>query len=174
MTRSVHGASKHLDGCGCVRCRGFERTNTLSVRHGAYSATEVLRMDERTREIADAVRASVPGFHDGYAPIVEVYAVALRRLELAVAALDDFEQEALTRGARPSALKLGEAGARLRRLEQDARGWANTSRQYAETLALTPAAAARVARDLGLAKDAGVRGQRALEEYLHERYGGHV
>lgn len=172
MTRPPQGASKHVPGCECNRCRGFQPGNTFSLKHGARRADEVLRVEERTREIAERLRAHVPGYHDGFAPIVDVCAVALRRFELAIAALDDFEQEALARGARPSALKLGEAGERLRRLEQDARGWANTTRQYAETLALTPAAAARVARDLGLAKDAGVRGQRALEEYLQDRYGG--
>jgi len=41
--RNGHGASKHIEGCACVRCTGFEKGNTLSLRHGATSERQIGR-----------------------------------------------------------------------------------------------------------------------------------
>lgn len=38
-----HGPSKHVEGCVCVRCTGFPKNNTLSVRHGAQSERQIVR-----------------------------------------------------------------------------------------------------------------------------------
>lgn len=37
MTGPAGGSSKHVDGCECVRCRGFEPGHTLSLKDGTSS-----------------------------------------------------------------------------------------------------------------------------------------
>jgi hypothetical protein len=36
-----HGSSAHVPGCACVRCRGFQRDNTLSLVHGGQSEARI-------------------------------------------------------------------------------------------------------------------------------------
>jgi hypothetical protein len=59
------------------------------------------------------------------------------------------------------------------RLEQDARGWAGSTKRLLAELALTPAGRARMARDLGVGRAAAASAAaRRLEEHLARRRGG--
>lgn len=147
------GAAGHPEGCECPRCTGFQPGNDLAVRHGAKRSEVVLAAQPETREIAEAIAAQLPFATPGAELQVELLAVTLRRIQLAVVAIDKADED-----GRPET-----HNALLRR---ELNAWINTASKLSASLALTPAAYARLTRDLGLATDASVRAQSALER-LH-------
>lgn len=158
----------HGDECTCTRCVGFQQANTLAVTHGAYVSP--VRLSERAQEIADMIRPSLPVYSPAYEATLSSYAIVLTRIERASVALDQVEAAAEEAGGRPVGLYLGKAAEPLGRLRADLRAWVGLSLKLAGELGLTPAGAARLARDLG----AGLSAQEALRRHLVERYGGGV
>lgn len=143
------GASSHGEDCQCVRCAGFRAGHRLSTRHGGYAR---VALSPRAAELDEQIRGLLPIFEPVDGPAVALLAFTLARIEAASAAL------------------AGPGGEGLARLEGDLRGWVGTARRLMGDLGMNPAARARLARDLGIGRDAALRGQAALERYLRERY----
>lgn len=170
--------SEHSAGCSCTRCVGFEQGNELGrrfepgndlgLRHGAYVSP--VKLAARAQEIADVIRPSLPVYSSAFEATLCSYAIVLVRIERASAACDAVEAAADEAGARPAGLYLGKAAEPLSRLRADLRAWIGLSLKLAGELGLTPAGAARLARDVG----AGLSAQEALRRHLVERYGSEV
>lgn len=107
----------------------FRLGNDLTVTHGAYAAPLKL-FAEATAELADELRPHLLAYHPSDEVTLQLLALALRRLRLAEAALDS---------AAPD---------QLARLEQDMRGWANTSGKLADKLGLNTTARGRLGLDV--------------------------
>jgi hypothetical protein len=152
-----HGPSQHGADCKCVRCTGWPKGNTLSLRHGAYST---LHLGKRAAQLAAEVRDTCPVYEDCDEPVVRLLALTLARVEAATKALDRIDQ--LANGADGIAVYQSELHARLR---QDLRGWIHTSVKLAAELGLTPQARGR----LGVSV-AQIQTERTRRELL-ERYG---
>jgi hypothetical protein len=164
------GSTSHGDGCACQRCRGFGPFNTVPVQHGAYSSAVRLARDDETREIADAIRESLPFATPGTETTVELLAITLRRVRAATLAIERVDAAAED---DPLSVYVAQGDLPLARLRDDLRGWIRLAAKLAESLALTPAAYGRLQRDLGMGADAGVRAHVALERlrrHVDERH----
>jgi hypothetical protein len=133
---------RHGDECDCVRCRGFDQANTLSVRHAAYA---VVHLGPRAAEIADELRELVPGYSVIDEPALRTTALVLARLEVATAALDAVDASSED---RPLAQYTVEEAAKLQRLREDTRGWVNTARRLFNDLGLTTTSRAKLGLDI--------------------------
>jgi hypothetical protein len=125
-----------------------------------------LATDPDTREIADAIQASLPFATPGSEATVELLAITLHRIRRAVAAIDRADTEGEVRTP-------AEHGLPYARLRDELRGWIRLAAKLAGDLALTPASFARLQRDLGVGADAGARAQIALErlrDHLDEHH----
>lgn len=140
---------EHGPECACTRCRGFQPGHELSIRHGAYA---VVRLGERTAELAAQLQELVPAYWPADSVAVQLLALTLARAEAAVAALES---------AKP-----GEHA----RLESDLRGWVNRSAQLVNALGMTPTSRSRLRLDLAL----GSKTMNQLDEHLERHYGGDV
>jgi hypothetical protein len=131
----------------------FAPGNGVALRHGSYA---VLRLKPRAEEIAEVLRdVVVEG--DRFPAAIESAAMIGARVEAAFAALSD---------AKPN---------ELRRLDQDARGWARLWLQALAALGLTPAARARILRDAGVGKAAATSAAlRELRDHVERTYGDEV
>jgi hypothetical protein len=124
----------------------FEPGNALGVRHGAYA---IVRLGDRTAELADQLRQLVPAYMPADDVAVQLLALALARAEAAATALE---------GAKPGDLA---------RLEQDLRGWVTKATSLADKLGMTPTSRSRLRLDLAL----GSRTMNQLDAYVADRYG---
>jgi hypothetical protein len=125
-----------------------------------------LAADPETRDIADAIIASLPFATPGSETTVELLAITLHRIRRAVAAIDRADTDAQSGTATEHDLPLA-------KLRDDLRGWIRLAAKLAGDLALTPASFARLKRDLGVGADAGARAQIALErlrDHLDEHH----
>lgn len=152
--------SRHQPGCPCTRCTGFPVGNTLAVTHGAKVSHMRLATESETREIADAIRESLPFATPGTETTVELLAITLRRVRAAVAAIERVDAAAQD---DPLSVYVSSGELPLAKLRDDLRSWIRLAVKLAESLALTPAAFGRLQRDLGMGADTGVRAQAALE-----------
>ena len=124
-----------------------EPGNQLAVKHGAYS---LLQLKPRAAELADGLwdllagEVQIPRMR----PAVESAGMVGARFEAAMAAL----------------LEAGDA-ADLRRLDQDARGWARLWFRCLGMLGLTPESAVALGMQVEITKGARLRA------HLDERYG---
>jgi hypothetical protein len=158
--RRGRGASAHVPGCACVRCTGFPPGNELSLRHGAYSSP--LRLSGRADELAEAIRPHLVAGGAGVDVVVRAYAIVLARVELASAAI-----EAADRAAAPlDSYQDGKGGLALERLRTDLRRWLGLALKYSDALGLTPASAARLARDAAQGVDSATAAQARLRRHL--------
>jgi hypothetical protein len=158
MTRlPSHGVSAHTADCDCVRCTGFPKGNTLSVRHGGYST---LWLNKRAAQLCAEIRDTAPVYEDCDEPVVRLLGLTLARVEATTKALDRIDQ--LAQESDGLAAFQAELHARLR---QDLRGWIHTSVKIAAELGLTPQARGR----LGVSV-AQIQTERTRRELL-ERYG---
>lgn len=165
---ATHGHSKHPADCECPRCIGWPLGNTYAMTHGAKRSEVVLAAQPETREIVHAIAASVPFMTPGAEITVELLAVTLRRIQLALVAIEKAD-EAIAEGTMPEELPFD-------RLRGDLRSWISLAAKLSAALALTPTSYAKLTRDLGLATDASLRAQSALErlhthltEHHHEK-----
>jgi hypothetical protein len=161
MRRDGVVTTRHAEDCQCVRCVGFLPANKHSLRHGAMRSEIALAADPATRELVEAITAQVPFATPGAEIQVELLGVTLRRVQLAVIALDRADEE-----GHPE--KYNDL------LRRNLNAWINTAAKISASLALTPASYARLTRDMGLATDASVRAQSALERlhaHLDEQHG---
>jgi hypothetical protein len=151
------GPSRHDDACGCTRCRGFERGNELSLRHGCYS---VLKLRPRADEIRERLVRVAPVVAAADAAAFDLAAMLLARAERA-ALVEELawaeEQDALRRGR----VVPPEQRQDLRRLSADSRGWANSALRVLDSLGMTPVARVKLGLDL-------LRGEDALERLAAE------
>src|SRR4051794_6225610 len=114
MAEGAHG-----EGCGCVRCRGFERGNGVAVKHGAHAP---LLLRPRADELMQALLAAIGDrWEPRFDAAVAATAMVGARLERAMAALDE-------------AAKPGD----LASLETAARGWMRQWFTALAALGLTP------------------------------------
>jgi hypothetical protein len=113
--------------------------NERALTHGAYSAP---RLGKRTGEIVDELRPLLPVADECDEPALRLLALSLARLERAA--------EALELKTKPS---------ELARLEQDARGWVNSSVRLADALGMTPTSRARLGLTLVRAREVVNGGQ---------------
>ena len=155
---SLHGASKHGEGCTCQRCTGFLPANRAAegkanaLSHGCYS---LLRLQPRAQALREEIAPLVPFGSEADGPLLDVLAMTLAQVERAGLVLAIEQQE--SGDGRPSK--------RVDRLSQDARSWANTAAKILDQLAMSPAARGRLAGDLAGA-------QRSLTaQALREKYG---
>jgi hypothetical protein len=65
-----------VDGseCGCDRCRGWQPGNDAWLKHGGYS---ILGLSDRTTEIADAIRPTMPAYAAADEPVLLLLATTL-------------------------------------------------------------------------------------------------
>ena len=128
------GASRHGADCDCDRCSGFEPGNEVARKHGAYA---VLDLEPRADEIAAALWELFPDSIrvPAYGPGLETIAMVGAQFEKAM-----------------SALLTADDASELRRLEQDARGWARLWLSGLAMFGLTPRAGAELGLDLARAK----------------------
>jgi uncharacterized protein YjiS (DUF1127 family) len=161
-----HGSSKHDEGCRCVRCAGFEAGNQLAMRHGAK--VSVLQLQGDAAEVAGGLRdlmIEAQTYRPAFEPTIEVCSVVLVRVRRAALAIDRVDEAA----GDPLAPYATQNAEMLSRLREDMRRWTNAARGYLETLGLTPAALARIARDAGQAGRARAALD-ALHDHLLENY----
>jgi hypothetical protein len=155
----------HGPDCSCVRCTGNLGEHTTT--HGSYQGA--VQLAPRAAEIADVIVLELQAeglWRPLFGPAVGAAATALVRVERAEKALRAAEDALADGQASP------DGAAPLARLEQDARGWANTARGYLNDLGLTPRALAQIARDTGLAQSArSVAALQALGEHLEREHG---
>jgi hypothetical protein len=126
----------------------FDEANTASLRHGAYSTVQI---GPRATELAAEITDSMPLYSPADTPAVRLLAVALARVERAVAALDEVD-DAL--GDRKLAAFMADGQDRLDRLRRDLRSWIGVSAKLMADLGLTPASRVRLGTDLMLAQRA--------------------
>jgi hypothetical protein len=163
----THGTSRHVEGCACVRCRGFEPGHQLTTTHGAYA---VVGITGRAQEITDGLIEAMVAegtWRPSFAPTVQVCSVLLVRVERAAAAIAQVDDAA----TEPLGSYVGDVGETIEKLRRDLRGWTNAARGYLAELGLTPAALARIARDSGVGR--ATRAQAALRElnaHLEQHY----
>lgn len=159
-------ALSHGDGCECARCRGFQpgteigletrfdQGNTLSLRHGAYSA---MQLAPRAEELADVLRASMGlAYNERFEIAIRSAAAVGARFERAMLLLTDSDGGNMVVSER---------------LERDARNWAGKWAGWLDRLGLTPLAASRQGLNLALGHDAA---QRALDRHIDQNYPGEV
>ncbi len=139
------GPSKHGPDCTCDKCVGFQPGNAVARKHGAYA---VLDLEPRAGEIAARLWELLPDSIrvPAYGPGLETISMIGAQFEKAMAAL-------LT----------ADDASELRRLEQDARGWARLWLSGLAMFGLTPRAGAELGLDL-----ARTRGE-AAAAYLAEK-----
>ena len=128
----------------------FREGHSLAVKHGAYAT---LSLGPRATEIAETLRAVVPGGDPVDSVAVEAAAMVMARLERAMAALDAVDDAM----ERPMSQYIGdrlETLDQLGRLRQDARGWANVALRYLDALALVPTSRGRLGLDVVKTEDA--------------------
>lgn len=143
MTGEVERRSDgHGDGCGCVRCAGFQTGNAHAVRHGSYGGPVLA---SRAAEHAAAIRDSVPAAGEGDEYAVAGLALIAARIERVSEALDRLD------GDDPLRQYRDEVGEKLR---QDARAWLRVGLRYCEALGLTPSTRARLGLTLAEAQAA--------------------
>ncbi len=135
----------HGEGCECVRCTGFPEGHTLSTRHGAYA---VVSLGPRAAEIAEQLRALVPGGDPVDGPAVSVLASVLARLERAMSALDAVDAATSEHPLSQYAGSKTETLDQFARLRQDAKGWANVALRGLDALALVPTSRGRLGLDV--------------------------
>jgi hypothetical protein len=125
----------------------FERGNTAAVTHSAYATAA---LGPRVDELADVHRPLVPGYSPSDEPAVRLLALAFARLERAEVALE---------AAGPD---------EMRRLRQDALGWANAARRLLNDLGMTPTARSRLGLTLARGESVVVQLQRESRDREQE------
>jgi hypothetical protein len=138
------GATSHVDGCQCPRCRGFENGNTYTVTHGSYAK---LALTPRAQQIAEWLRSVGPHLRPIDEPALQVLGLTIAQLERAAAVLEEAGQ-AIDRGEDVDAW-LGRIEKRGS-LSKDARDWSSSARRMLESLGLTPTGRAALGLDLAL------------------------
>ena len=127
-----HGSTTHAENCACARCTGFRPGHELSTRHGAYA---VLQLKPRAAEITERLRELVPAYAPAHEAAIEAAGLVGAQFERAMAALLEADD-----------------ASELRRLDQDARGWARLWLHSLASLGMTPMAQAKLGLDLTRAK----------------------
>lgn len=128
--------------------RGLEPAqpgNSRAVVHGARVSAVKLAADPRTRELAEAIRETMPVYSVADEIAIELLSVVLRRIERSVAAVERVDQalgdNVLAAFASPSAPYLAA-------LRHDLRGWVQQAARLADQLGMTPTSRARLGLDL--------------------------
>ncbi len=137
--------------------------NQRAATHGCYS---VLTQTPRAEQLAIELRDLVPLATVADSPAIDVLALTLAQLERASVVLSHRQQTEvaqLREGRRPGKIDRDD----LRRLSQDARGWASVATRLLEALGMTPASRAKLGLDVARGVDAVVR----LDDYLASNYG---
>jgi hypothetical protein len=125
----------------------FQPENTLAVRHGARGT---VTLEPRAHEIADELRALVPGYAESDEIVVRTLSFVLARIEKTSAALAE---------AKPD---------ELASLEARSVAWVNAARRLLNDLGMTPSARAK----LGLSVARGAReAEEALRRHVDQHYG---
>jgi len=127
---------KHGPGCDCTRCVGFEKGNSLPLRHGAYA---VVALGPRVEELADLIRELVPAYSPSDEITIRLLCLALARLERSSDATGKVPIE------------------ELGRLRENERGWTNTARRLLNDLGMTPTSRAGLGLALVQAKGEALR-----------------
>lgn len=148
---------RHDDDCACVRCKGFERRNTVGMRHGAYAN---LALAPLAAEHAEELRRLVPLRSESDEPTIRLLSIAMARIDRAEAALARVDEASED---NPLAGYVGELGERVQELRRDLRSWVGTAGRLADSLGLSVTARARLGLDVA-------RTENALEAYLAEHY----
>jgi hypothetical protein len=136
----------------------FEPGNTAAVKHGAYVST--LRLAPRIRELVEEAVATMPVCTPADMPAVELLAITRARIEIASAALDEYDQ----RFASPLEPYLAEEAPNLHRLREDLGRWTTRALRLCDALAMTPTSRARLGLDI-----AATRRTLSLMEYYRDR-----
>lgn len=118
--------------------------------HGCYS---LVKLGGRAAEIASALREIVPLASPADSATIDSLAMVLAQLERANAVLAYRQREEVERAVEGGSLSDAERDD-LRRLSQDARGWANSALRYFEALGLTPGSRTRLGLDVVRVEDA--------------------
>jgi hypothetical protein len=150
----------HREGCGCVRCRGFEPGNGLgrrfepgndaSRRHGSYATEGMLSRDPRVLELVGWIRETQPVVHAADEGAITRLALVYRRLELSASALDEADRQL---AGHPLAHYNDEA-AFLERLREDHARWLRAAGAIEAELGRTPASRAKLGLHVAMTRRA--------------------
>jgi hypothetical protein len=134
----------HGPDCPCQRCRGFERGNLASLKHGARS---VLTLAKRTGEIRERLLdvGSVVADADGAA--FDLCATTLAQVEVASQLIERVRREQLAAVAAGEQLTADDLVAHAR-LAQDCRGWINSCTRLLRELGMTTLSRAQLGLDI--------------------------
>jgi hypothetical protein len=149
----VSGEGKHVEGCGCQRCRGFADGNVVPLQHGVYSERKVGPL---AAEIEAAARASGswPAYlrDASFLPAIRSWAHAEACAELLRRFLAEMDVESML-SSEETTQELNEGRHRVSRTKRMASALAESARWESiaagrrSELGLTPAARARLTRD---------------------------
>lgn len=155
-------AFEHGDGCGCVRCRGFEPGNQLATRHGCYSR---LTLQPRAKTLREELGGLVPLASESDLPMLDLLAVTMAQVERAALHLAVVQAEDAARR------ELGDPPSdRAERLASDTRAWIGRAQSLMESLGLSPTSRAKLAGDLAAAsREAGLARLAAEGRAIRER-----
>lgn len=142
MASAGNGASAHGDGCGCVRCTGFqpgnehrvEPGNDLATKTGAYAS--IVKLTPEIDQVAGALEELVPVASRSDRPTISLLATALVRISRAEQAIADAEGRRDYDGASS--------------IRSSQRRWVNTAGRLADQLGLSPSSRVRLGLDLAL------------------------
>lgn len=150
-----HGLSRHVPGeCECVRCRGFEPGNQVSVGHGrppvhgGQSRAHVIARSARAAEIIEEIESVLPVLDEADRFAVLDLAIARVRAERYRDAIIEAEEDA----ASPLAGFTGSIGELIERLDAAHKRWMSVVERYESNLGLTTASRARLGLDLARAR----------------------
>jgi hypothetical protein len=149
---------EHPTDCPCQRCRGFEASNDLAVRHGVYS---LMRLQPRAAELRDEIAPLVPFGTAADGALLDLLSFTLAQVERAGLVL------AVEQARVAQAFQDGDPPAeRLDRLAADSRAWVKTAARLLDQLGLSPTSRARLAGDLAGAE------KTLTAKALRDRYRG--
>jgi hypothetical protein len=139
----------------------FAEGNSHQLTHGAMVSAQRLSGEARTRELAGAILASQPTWHEADRLLVERYAIVLVRIERAVVAIEHTEALAFSQDAPTASFRL-EWMAGLR---GDLARWMRIASELEDRLGRSPASRAKLALHTASAMREATRAD------LLERYG---
>lgn len=129
----------------------FPPGNQAHLVHGGYCT---VGMSERAREIADAIRPTLPAYSVADEPVLGLLSTAIARIENASAAMEMVDKNASPLGPYLGGGDEKDLGPGLQRLREDLRRWVETARRLANDLGLTPTSRARLGLDIASAQRA--------------------
>lgn len=132
------GVSAHGTDCACTRCIGFQPGHELSMRHGAYASP--VRLGAEVEELAAELVRLVPAYRESDGPLVNLLALALRRIIRAEPVIAAAEE-------------CGEADA-AKTLREEQRRWATSATKMLDSLGMSPTARARLGLDVAMTQRA--------------------